>query len=281
MNPLLEINPDTCIVVVGPLVSRSCLSVPPSASMKLSYQSLMLAGLEMVRLDERGRLEDLFQVDLDAASEDICATLKRQGDFDKWITYSCSGLSASTVAASSQQPPILDLLLKMQSQGCRLVYTHYDNILDAVAGMLPILPTNEDHLEQWVSGHLKGFLHIHGHYSDIDSLVLHSSAYDTFMARESFFVRLKELFRRRTLVLIGHDPDHLNPLLAKMANAFLSDETTIRNPPLFVSSTTSPLPSCFLHLPITRVEEYFLQELLVCGPESSFIIGKSDLKSML
>ena len=43
MNPLLEINPATCIVVVGPLVSRSCLSVVPD-TLKLTYTSLIQAG---------------------------------------------------------------------------------------------------------------------------------------------------------------------------------------------------------------------------------------------
>ena len=268
MNPLLEVNPETCIIIVGPLVSRSCLSVVPN-SLKLTYKSLMLAGLEMVRVQDRGRLEGLFQVNFDAASEELNKVLKEQGDLEKWISI-CSSLQSSLV--SKNHPPLLQSLLQMQSRGCRLIYTHYDNILDAVAGMIPILPTNDVHLDQWIEGHLNGFLHIHGHYSDVDSLILHSTAYDTFLAEQNFFTRLQEFFKRRTIILIGHDPNHLNPLLIKMSNVLLLDDN-MRNPPLFVSSTTNSVPPCFLHLPITEREEDNLHDLLVCGAESSFVIG--------
>ena len=285
MNPLLEINPATCIVVVGPLVSRSCLSVVPD-TLKLTYTSLIQAGLEMVQLDERGRLEELVQVDLDAASKELTTVLKRQGDFERWITSSCAGFTALFKSPSSsqqqheqehqQQPPqILKLLLNLQASGCRLVYTHYDNILDALAGVIPILPINSDHLEQWIEGQLKGFLHIHGHYSDSESLILDSSAYESILARQGLFLRLREFFKRRTLILIGHDPDHLNPLLVALANTLLLDEKTIRNPPLLLSSTHLSVPQCFLHLPISKAEENALHYLIVSGPDSSFIIGET------
>ncbi len=268
MNSLLEVNPETCIVIVGPLVSRLCLSVVPN-SLKLTYMSLMLAGLDMVRVHERGQLEGLFQGKLNAATEELCKILKEQGDLEKWLS-TCSGLQSTSLTKS--QPPLLQLLLQMQSRGCRLIYTHYDNILDAVAGMIPILPTNDAHLVQWIEGHLNGFLHIHGHYSDVDSLILHSNAYETGLVKQNWFAQLREFFKRRTVILIGHDPNHLNPLLVKMVNVLLLDDNK-RNPPIFVSSTTNPLPPCFLHLPITEEEENSLHELMVCGPESSFVIG--------
>ncbi len=282
MNPLLEVNPETCIVIVGPLVSQSCLPVVPD-SLKLTHKSLMVAGTQLVlATDERGRLEELFQVDFDAASEELCTVLKRQGDLERWMSSCCctgvqSGMRITTGSPIVTPAPILQLLLKIQNEGCRLVYTHYDNTLDTVAGMIPILPTHGHHLDQWITGHLKGFLHIHGHYSDTDSLMLHSTTYDNLpSSRLTCFEQLRDLFRRRTLLFIGHNPAHLNPLLVKMVNTLLldNDETTVRNPPLFISSTTEPLPSCFLHLPIREEEEGCLEGLVVCGPETSFVIGQ-------
>lgn len=270
MNPLLEVNPDACIVVVGPQLSRTCLHVVPE-SVKLTYSSLILSGLEMVRSDERGRLEELYQVSSDGAAEEICSLLKSLGHFESWITSN----AGTPCSCTHRQSPLLQLLLELHSQGCRLVYTHYDNILDVAAGMIPILPTNADHLDQWIDGQLKGFLHLHGHYSDVDSLILHTSAYDSILSSWSCFTKLKDIFKRRTVIFIGHDPNHLNPLLVKMTKTFLRDDTeTIRNPPLLVSSMAPPVPSCFLHLPVTRLEEENFHLFMTCGPETSFVIGE-------
>lgn len=275
MNPLLEVNPGTCIVVVGPLVARSCLSFVPG-SLKLTYHSLISAGLEMVKLDERGRLQDLVETDKDAACKELTASLAHQGDLERWINY-CSAIVGLQPLLSSHQPPLLQLLLNLQTYGCRLVYTHYDSIMDAISGMKPILSTNSDQLEQWIDGRLNGFYHIHGHHTDLQSLILYTSAYETMLTKQALFFHLKELFRHRTLVFIGHDPDHLNPLLVKMTQVFLQDENAVRNPPLYLSSSAS-LPPCFLHLPISRHEENTLHELIIQGSESTFITGRTSEK---
>lgn len=269
MNPLLEVNPDACIVVVGPLLSRTCLHVVPD-SLKLTYSSLILSGLEMVHSEEREQLGQLCRDNIDDAAEKICTLLRSLGHIETWIA-SNAGTPCNCI---HRQSPLLRLLLEMQSQGCRLVYTHYDNILDVAAGMIPILPINDDHLEKWLNGQLKGFLHLHGHYSDVDSLILYSSIYDSILSSLNHFSKLQDFFKRRTVIFIGHDPNHLNPLLVRMTNTLLCNESdTIRNPPLFVSSMTPPIPSCFLHLPITILEEENFHLFMIPGPETSFVIG--------
>lgn len=270
MNPLLEINPGVCMVVVGPMVTRFCLSdIPPS--LKLSYQTLIQGGLDLVSIeDERGRLMQLAQ-DIDNFAKELTSVLERQGVQDQWLQSSLALTGVQTLTSTKT----VQLLLNLQSKGCKLVYSFYDTILDTITGTKPILLSDTALLEQWLDGQANGLLHIHGIYNNSSSIVLHTNMYDKKVKEQALFLRLKEFFRQRTLIFIGHGDDGLNPLLTHMTQVFLQDDGIIRNPPLFLSSTTVTLPTCFIHLPISQYEESVLHEVIAIGSENNFIAGQS------
>lgn len=270
MNPLLEINPGVCMVVVGPMVTRFCLSDTPP-SLKLSYQTLIQGGLDLVSIDdERGRLMQLAQ-DIDNFAKELTSVLERQGVQDQWLQSSLALTGVQTLTSTKT----VQLLLNLQSKGCKLVYSFYDTILDTITGTKPILLSDTALLEQWLDGQANGLLHIHGIYNNSSSIVLHTNVYDKKVKEQALFLRLKEFFRQRTLIFIGHGDDGLNPLLTHMTQVFLQDDGIIRNPPLFLSSTTVTLPNCFIHLPISQYEESVLHEVIAIGSENNFIAGQS------
>lgn len=274
MTTLLEVNPKACIIVAGPKITSSCLS-PTSQELKLSYSSLVSDGIEKAsRLSndyqERGRLLQLREASLDAAGREMTSILSRHGALGSWMQDTF--VTATHKIRTAHQTPLLQLMQSMQDKDCRLVYTHYDCWLDTLSHTKPVVLTNTAQLEGWISGEEKGFLHIHGLFSEPASVILHSQAQN--FSQLPGFRKLKELFRKRTIVFVGHETNRLNPLLASLVHIFLQDEDSIKNPPLFMSSTLAQLPPCFLHLPILPREESVLHKIIVIGAEGNFTVGE-------
>ena len=274
MTTLLEINPKACIIVAGPQITSSCLS-PTYRELKLSYWSLISDGIERALQlcsddQERGRLLQSQPDSLDAASREMASILSRHGALGAWMQDTF--VTATHKIRTAHQTPLVQLMQTMQENDCRLVYTHYDSWLDTIFHTKPVLLANTAQLEGWIDGKEKGFLHIHGLFSEPGSVILHCQAQN--FSQLPSFCKLKELFRKRTIIFVGHETNHLSPLLANIAHIFLQDENSIKNPPLFMSSTLGHLPSCFLHLPILPHEESVLHELMVIGAEGNFSVGK-------
>lgn len=263
MNPLLEVNPSACVVVVGPTVARSCLLDPPSY-LKLTFHSFLKAGQELLKANECG----WNMQDLEKTAKEVDTELSKRGLRDKWIQ---SHLALSGVQTLSTTPTI-QLLLQLQTQGCKLVYSYYDTILDTIAGTEPVLLSNAHQVEQWMNGKANGFLHLHGSHSMLSSIVLYTEQYNSLIKGSGLFVRLKELFRQKTFLFVGHETKQFNPLLSLLVKVFLDDDGIIKNPPLLITSLPK-VPNCFLHLPITEHEENMLQELISISHEGSFVTG--------
>lgn len=264
---MLEINPGVCIVVVGPVVTSSCLSSSSHQTeqgLSLTYHSVLQEGLKLCDPVDRDRLQRLLETSIDAVGSELDGILSSQNQQEEWMKVCFQ--SGSTL----HHTPIIQLLLKLQSQDCRLVYTHYDGLLDSLLGSKPVLLTDSPSLEHWITGRQPGLLHIHGHHQDPASLVLHSKAYATHLHRQLLSFHLKELFRKRTVVFFGHDTRHLNPLLVTMVEMLIKEDNCIKNPPLFLSSTALSVPVCFLHFPISGGA---LQDLITAAPEKNFVIG--------
>lgn len=288
MNPLLELNPGSCVIVVGPGLARTCLSGGdggPDGGERgpcLSYMSLMRAGVSLLGEEQRGRLQEGLENGSPDAALELESSLASKSLRGKW-------LRESLTLPPSMHPhlsPTLELLLKLQEKGSRLVYTGYDTILDTVAGSRPVLLVAPSHpqsnsLSRWIKGSSNGFLHIHGCIScstdiQLQNIVLHQSQYQTVIKDSPFFLSLRELFRQRSLLFIGHETDSFNPLLSQMIKNFLEEDEVVKNPPIFMSSLPqSKVPNCFLHLPISKHEEcHCLHDLINESKEgSSFLTG--------
>lgn len=295
MNPLLELNPESCIIVIGPSLARSCLPEGEGAgesgdrSLCLSYLSLMLAGASLLGKEQLGDLQgQLKNGDLDKALE-LESTLAGRSLRKKWLKESLTLSSTQDKRLSISEG--LQLLLRLQEKGSRLVYTGYDMILDTVAGSTPVLipPDDEPHhssssniLSRWIKGSTNGFLHIHGCISSksetpsSENIVIHHSQYAP-LVNSPLFIPLKELFRHRSILFLGHETDYFNPLLPQMIKILLGENEILKNPPILISSLQhSKVPETFLHLQISKYEEsHYLQELInETKGETSFISGQ-------
>jgi hypothetical protein len=240
--------------------------VDQSVNLKLSLESFLQVGLELVK-NERGMSEEERAVD--AREIDILVT--KNGLREQWIDAHLK-LSGSQTLSNT---PAVQILRKLQLQGCRLVYTHYDTVLDTIFGTEPIFLSDSAKLEQWMAGKLHGFLHLHGCHMDHSSLVLHSDHYDTIVKKTPLFLQLKKYFKQKSVIFIGHDNTRLNPLLPTAVQVFLDEEGIIKNPPIFVSSLPS-LPESFLHLPILKSQENSINDIISTSNGNSFTTGNKS-----
>lgn len=274
---LLEVNPSSCILLIGPHLTRSFLPAATCSTLTLSHYSLLRSGVELagkLNPKQQGSLLQLLATDPDAATRETMKILTGHEDkLEEWLKASCSAEDQTLPTLHAALVP--QLLCSLQSRGCKLVYTYYDTLLDRALGSQAILPCGDaGTLMQWTEGRQAGLLHIHGVYSDISSMVLHPSDYRTHLAKLPVFTQLRDLFRSRTILCVGHDPEHFNPLLTEFTHCFLEEENVVKNPPIFLSSTSLPLPPCFLLIPISSREETQLQAIVGIGEESNFSSGE-------
>ena len=250
---LLEVNPSSCILVIGPHLTSSVHQAASSSALTLSHYSLLRNGIRRVGKifeNEEQRLLQLLDTDFSAATKETVNILASHGEQEEWLKMCCSTEACDFPVLDRASP--LQQLKSLQSRGCRLVYTYYDNILDTALSCSPILPTGDAHkILQWTEGEKAGILHINGIYNNTSSIILQPGDYGNRIANSSLFL-LKEFFRSKAIICIGHDPDHFNPLMTDFAHCFLEEDKIVKNPPLYLSSTVEPLPPCFLLLPTTR-----------------------------
>lgn len=274
---LLEVNPSSCILLIGPHLTRSLLPTAASSTLTLSHHSLLRSGAELAEKlspNQQGALLQQLATDPDAASRETVDILTAHDkQLEEWLRACCSAedQALSTLRAAF----VPQLLNSLQNRGCKLVYTYYDTLLDQALGSQTILPGRDAvTLLQWIEGKVTGLFHLHGVYSDVSSVVLHPSDYSTHLVKLPVFPQLRDLFRTRTIICLGHDSNYFNPLLTEFAHCFLEEEGIVKNPPLLLTSTSLPLPPCFLPLPVSSGEEVQLQSIIGIGEEGNFSSGE-------
>ena len=276
---LLEISPSSCILLIGPHLTSSLLSTASVARVLLSHHSLLCDGIQrigrIVGSREEQRLVQLLACDPGAANREIVSILAAHGEQEEWLRVCLS--ESQSLTPLETEGPLLQLLTSFQARGCRLVYTYYDTILGTLLGSSPVLPIGDAlTLEQWIEGQMSRLLHINGVYHNTNSLILQPGCYNNRFINVPGLSMLRDLFRSRTVVCVGHDPDHMNPLLTELIHYFLEEDNLIKNPPVYLTSSQLSLPSCFLHLPITKAEESSeLHHIIGIGEENDFTSGES------
>ena len=273
----MEVNPSSCILVIGPHLTSAVHRAAGPSTLTLSHHSLLRNGIHRVgRIceNEEQRLLQLLDTDFNAAAKETVDLLARHGEQEEWLRMCCSTEACALPVLDIASP--LQQLKSLQTRGCKLVYTYYDSILDTALNCSPIHSTGSaQKLLQWTEEEEAGILHINGTYSDPSSLILQSGDYGNRIASNSFSL-LREFFRSKAIICIGHDPEHFNPLLSDFAHSFLEEDKIVKNPPLYLSSTVKSLPPCYLLFPITKMEENTqLHHIIGIGEESNFSTGET------
>lgn len=310
MNPLLEIRPAACLFVVGPQFSRNC--TPDSH--KLSYRSVVRTGLTFLQeeglLTRHGvrELNTLVEKDAVKAMGQLVMHLKSTGLYERWLRKTFHSLQPANISAV---PDSVQWLLELQCMGAILACTQYDTLLDKMAGKKPmalvrkdleclqveeqqkgessVLPgsQNSDCNLPGSSGQTRGFLHLHGVHTELDSISL--LPYEDMVGANSsedknMWSNLQSLFQSKLVFLVGFDDDNdcKDPLLSSLLQLLYpsKDSSACKNPPILLTSTPGAdflkdLSDRILQLRISSIDS--LRDLVVPGPLKNFSVGKLKL----
>ena len=300
MNPLLEIYPPACLLLVGPQVAAESqqLQTWRSASKiankgdgaPRSYRAIVEAGIqaaceilppnasEKERKKRKRLLRDAYERDPTLAADKVVEILKQQGCYVEWLQKTFGSGEPTTPGAMAN--PTLEHLLQLQSQGALLACTQYDTSLDLAASTTPILMRDGEAVKKWANREMSGFLHLHGVFSQPPSVQLSSVNYTQYLSESHpAFDTLQAVLRKRTLIFVGYDGDYFNPLILKLLKVVYPDDSSLRNPPILLTCDP-PSPqavlSSFLLFKVSKKEILQLEESISPGSEKDFAIGEKD-----
>ena len=112
----------------------------------------------------------------------------------------------------------LDALRELADAGVLLATTNYDNLLVQTTG-LPAVPwTDYDRLYRVMRRDEPGILHLHGHWSNPDSVILGRSSYNRILADARFQETMKGLWLERTWIYVGMGGGLTDPNLGHLLN---------------------------------------------------------------
>ena len=277
MNPLLEVNPGACIFLIGPQIAACCATKhggrPPP-----TYRAIVEAGIlfaqevqsfasEEDKKSQQQFLRNAYNQDPTVAAHKITEILKQNGCYSEWLhkTFNAAGVQCTS---SDSALATVKHLLNLQEKGALLVYTHYDTILDVVAGTDPIVVENETKFQKWLKNETSGFLHLHGVYSQPETVRVTCDG-------SPFNAAVAQVFRKRLVILIGYDREYFDPLIPLLLRkAMYCEESSLRYRPILLTTTPDQALPNFLQLGISQEEMYNLGSVVLAGSEKNFTIGE-------
>lgn len=289
MEPCIEIDPGKFVVVVGPRFTASLIgelaadgataSGPPIFAFKDIVNegiNLLLQADSFPSASERAKREMLYknayELDPTFALRKVADSLKKLGRYPEWLDHLFKRDFA--VPAANHTLPSLMRLLDLQRKGALLVYVHCDDVLDSMAGLQPVLPEKEGHAAKWRAGEMGGFLHVHGVYSEPDTVKLDYEA-----CGDACGELLRLSFEERHVVALGFDEHSEDPLLSRFWEKHVASRPAGRQT-FFLSSralnAAAPLPGDYFHLSLPRCA-VALGDILCDTAETSWALCKEWL----
>lgn len=215
-NPLEELRRRLCllprwsqrsvVVVTGSGVSiQATRSLAGATAKAASWRGLLEMGLahcEKLKRKPRsfnidsfhaglsgGQIRDLLEVA--TAVEDL---LRRTGSIQGFLHDSVGAL----------RPMDIDLYTALAQLGVPLATTNYDGLIEFAMPPLQALTwTHAQAGHEWFEGKQPGVLHLHGHFREVDSVVLGRQSYDEVVKDGHAQNILRNLFQQRTLLFVG------------------------------------------------------------------------------
>lgn len=261
MEPTVQLDPERCVLVLGSQLAASVLSLAEGVSTVLSYAVLVEVGVQKMfelqgidNAEEKARKQSLllsaYELDPAFAATKIVECLREHGLYQKWLEQ----LFGSLLNLPSQKKPggVVERLRSLQEEGALLVYSYYDTILDTALNQLPVLLGDEEAVRGWANRRSPGLLHVHGTYTNPDSVSYDSVNYRKLVGESKGGHLLKEACRNRSIIFIGFDGEFYDPFINKFAKTFLSPS---HPPPILVSCGPKPLSlGAFLSLKVSQVD---------------------------
>ncbi len=271
MDPTVQIDPERCVLVLGSQLAAAALALSEGVPAALSYTMVIDIGVQKMldlegvdTVEEKSRRQSLllsaYELEPSFAASKVVDSLREHGLYPQWLNELFGSLLALPVHRN--QGGVVERLASLQEQGALLVYTYYDTILDVALNTSPILLSDEDGVRNWAGRQTRGLLHVHGAYSQPNSVCCDCVNYRQLVGESCGAPFLKEVCRNRTVIFIGFDSQFFDPFLSKFSRTFLSRS---QPPPLLLSSiaTVAKLPplESFLTLRVpqlTNLEHIFL-----------------------
>ncbi|HEX2060573.1 MAG TPA: SIR2 family protein, partial [Thermoanaerobaculia bacterium] len=122
------------------------------------------------------------------------------GHFREWLARSVGALPI-------QRPAVLEVL---RDTGCQLATTNYDDLLEQITGLRPILWDDSADIQDVLQKRRNGIIHLHGHYATPRSVVLDWGSYSRVTAHEHTQLVLQVMRMMKTIVFVGCGDDGLS-----------------------------------------------------------------------
>ena len=251
MDPTLQIDPERCVLVLGSQLAAAALALSEGVPAALSYAMVIDIGVQKMlelegvdTLEEKSRRQSLllsaYELEPSFAASKVVDSLREHGVYHQWLNELFGSLL--TLPVHHTQGGVVERLASLQEQGALLVYSYYDTILDVALSTPPVLLTDEEAVRNLIGRKSRGLLHVHGAYSQPNSVCCDCVNYRQLVGEASGAPLLKEACRNRNVIFIGFDSEFFDPFLTKFSRTFLSGST--QSPPLLLSSlaTVAKLP---------------------------------------
>lgn len=197
----LASRPDRILVLAGAGVACATDTNPCA-----SWQGLLKDGLQRCRerchtlnADWPTIIELLIKqntaTDFIQAASRIEQALRgvHDGEFGQWLAMSVGALKLNDRRT-------IDAIL---SWGTRIASTNYDNLFEDASRLPPVVWDKGQLAIQVLRGDYSGILHLHGHYSQPDSVVFAAKTYEDICRDVIAQNYLRSAFTRDTIVFVG------------------------------------------------------------------------------
>jgi len=293
MEHSVQIDPEKCVIVMGPQMAAEALSLSEGVPAALSYAMLVNIGIQRVlELDKMSGSMDIsrkhtllanaYELEPAFAAYKVVETLKEKNEYKEWLTELFGSLPSLHSISSSRQKKenssIVETLRALQEKGVLLVYTHYDTILDVQMRTAPVLLQDAEEVRNWATSYKHGILHVHGIFSQPESVFYDCVDYSRLVGDTPAGQALKDVLKGRSVIFAGFDGEFYDPFLPKFSRTFLSHE---HPPPLLLSAApkVTNLTETFLNLRVTQLKQ--LDKLIVPRPPAAYLGESKGFISLL
>ncbi len=293
-NPLLEVNPSACLLVLGAAAtgSKSCRELMEAATRylqtckKLSFSAKKKVIAEIKKADK---------TDVGAALQRAVRILKEADSLSEWLQLVFHEASPTPLS------PTLEQCLELQKQGALLACTQ----LDSLPGTRQATLHDEDAFKSWLSSDTAEeeeeyinvesddgsiVLHLCGIYTRLDTVWTgdeEDSARNYEPRHKNAFVKFKNILQRRLVIFVGFQGETQNRFVLNFINNFYtqSTERVLKYPPIILTSPNwqrgssrkeveGNVFSHFLTLQVQEEDAALLGNLISRGSKRNFSVGE-------
>lgn len=136
--------------------------------------------------------------DIVAAAEKATDALggRTGAEFAAWLYETVAQLGIADTTLTDQ-------IAALSNAGAVIATTNYDDILEEATGLLPVTWRQGHRLRRVLRGEEKAIIHIHGHWSDPESIIFGAASYAEVIADSALEAFLRTVLYAQTALFVG------------------------------------------------------------------------------